>query len=76
MPRSCKPLEQVINELKELELRYVEYITEGIKQVRGSTAKRKHVWDARKSILAGKFRALADNEVGGLSDTRPIGRKL
>ena len=76
MPRSCKPLEQVINELKEIKYRYVYAITESIKQVHGYKAKRKHVWDARRSTMAEQFRILADNEMGGLSDTRSTGRKL
>jgi len=69
-----KPEWQVINELKEIQYRYVYAITKAIKFVHGTKAKRKHVWDARCSILAEKFRCLADNEVGGLSDTRSIGR--
>ena len=76
MPKRCKPLEQVINELKEMEYRYACAVKEGINHVVGSTAKRKHVWDSRRSIMAEKFRILADNEVAGLSDTRSIGKKL
>ncbi len=74
--RRRKPPEQIINELKELQYRYVYAITHEIKHVCGVTPKRKHVWDSRRRHLVEVYRLMADNEVAGLSDTRPIGRKL
>ena len=73
MQKNCKPLQQVINELKELHYRYVYAIT---KDIKFTTTPRQHVWDSRKRYLVECTRLLMNNEVAGLSDARPIGRKL